>query len=188
MVKDIQARARKLFRDGYRVVIIGNRRHEEVQGIAGQVADALIVGSAADVDPAVFKAVPRAGVVVQSTFIRAEADRILRRIRRYVSDVRFENTICKPTSDRQRDARDQAARYDHVIVIGSPTSANTRNLMSIVSARNPRTSLISRPADVDALPLGRSRSFYVISGASTPMDIIDRTVARLRRRLERKSP
>jgi len=187
MVKDIQARARRLFREGYRVVIVGDRKHEEVRGIAGQVEDALIVGSAAEVDPAVFRTVRRAGVVVQSTFIRAEADRILRRIRRFVPDVRFENTICKPTSDRQRDARDQASRYDRVIVIGSPTSANTRNLMSIVGARNRRTTLVSRPEDVDAIPLGRSRSFYVLSGASTPMDVIDRTVARLRRRLERKS-
>jgi len=186
MVKDIQARARKLFREGYRVVIIGDRKHEEVRGIAGQVEDALIVGSPADVDPAVFKKVPRAGVVVQSTFIRAEAERILGKIRRFVPDVRFENTICKPTADRQRDARVQARRYDCVIVIGSPTSANTRNLMSIVGARNPRTSLVSRPEDVDALPFGPGRRFYVLSGASTPMDVIDRTVARLRRRLEKE--
>jgi 4-hydroxy-3-methylbut-2-en-1-yl diphosphate reductase len=186
MVKDIQARARKLFREGYRVVIIGDRKHEEVRGIAGQVEDALIVGSPADVDPAVFKKVPRAGIVVQSTFIRVEAERILGKIRRFVPDVRFENTICKPTADRQRDARVQARRYDCVIVIGSPTSANTRNLMSIVGARNPRTSLVSRPEDVDALPFGPSRRFYVLSGASTPMDVIDRTVARLRRRLEKE--
>jgi 4-hydroxy-3-methylbut-2-enyl diphosphate reductase len=187
MVKDIQARARKLYREGYRVVIIGDHKHEEVGGIAGQVGDALIVGSPADIDPAVFKKVPRAGVVVQSTFIRAEAERILRKIRRFVPDVRFENTICKPTSDRQRDARVQASRYDRVIVIGSPASANTRNLMSIVGARNPRTRLVSRPEDVDTLALGQGRRFYVLSGASTPMDVIDRTVARLRRRLEKES-
>jgi 4-hydroxy-3-methylbut-2-enyl diphosphate reductase len=173
MVKDIQARARRLSREGFRIVIIGDRKHEEVRGIAGQVENALIVGSPAEVDPAVFRHVRQAGVVVQSTFIRAEAERILRK-------------ICKPTSDRQRDARIQASRYDSVIVIGSPTSANTRNLMSIVGARNPRTILVSRPEDVDDLKLGPRREFYVLSGASTPMDVIDRTVARLRRRLERE--
>jgi 4-hydroxy-3-methylbut-2-enyl diphosphate reductase len=186
MVKDIQARARRLSREGFRIVIIGDRKHEEVRGIAGQVENALIVGSPAEVDPAVFRHVRQAGVVVQSTFIRAEAERILRKIRRFVPDIRFENTICKPTSDRQRDARIQASRYDSVIVIGSPTSANTRNLMSIVGARNPRTILVSRPEDVDDLKLGPRREFYVLSGASTPMDVIDRTVARLRRRLERE--
>lgn len=187
MVKDIQAKARKLHRQGFRVVIIGDRKHEEVQGIAGQVPDALIVGSPAEVDPGIFKSVDRAGIVVQSTFIRAEADRILRKIRGLVREVRFENTICKPTSDRQRDARIQAARYDAVIVIGSPTSANTRNLMSIAGARNRRTILVSRPEDVDNLTLGRSRTFYILSGASTPMDVIDRTVTRLRRRLDKET-
>jgi 4-hydroxy-3-methylbut-2-enyl diphosphate reductase len=183
MVKDIQARARRLHKNGFRVVIIGNRRHEEVRGIAGQVPDALILGSPAEVKPAMFKSVDRAGVVVQSTFIRAEAERILGKIRRLVPTVLFENTICKPTSDRQKDARDQADRHDAVVVIGSPTSANTRNLMSIAGARNPRTVLVSRPEDVDGLKWGRSRTLYVLSGASTPMDIIDRTVSRLRRRL-----
>jgi 4-hydroxy-3-methylbut-2-enyl diphosphate reductase len=186
MVKDIQAKARKLHKEGFQVVIIGDRKHEEVRGIAGQVPEALIVGSQAEVDSAVFKNVARAGIVVQSTFIRAEADRILRKIRRFVPNVRFENTICKPTYDRQKDARVQSARYDAVVVIGSPTSANTRNLMSIAGARNRRTILISRPEDIDNLKLGRSRAFYVLSGASTPMDVIDRTVARLRRRLAKE--
>ncbi|HNT31798.1 MAG TPA: 4-hydroxy-3-methylbut-2-enyl diphosphate reductase [Candidatus Aminicenantes bacterium] len=187
MVKDIQARARRLAGEGRRVIIIGDRRHEEVQGIAGQVENALILGTPEEAGRGFFQGVDRAGVVIQSTFIRAEADAILRKIRRFVPDVRFENTICKPTSDRQRDARIQAARYDGVIVIGSPASANTRNLMSIAGAGNRRTRLVSRPEDVDGLPLGQGRKFYVLSGASTPMDVIDRTVARLRRRLERET-
>ena len=187
MVKGIHAKTRKLARDGFRPVIIGDRRHEEVRGIAGQVDDALIIGSPGEADPAVLRRIPRAGVVVQSTFIRAEADRILRKLRRYIPEVRFENTICKPTSDRQRDAGVRASRYDCVIVIGSEKSANTRNLMSIVRARNPRTVLVVRPEDVDSLRLRSGKSVYVLSGASTPMDVIERTVARLRRRIRRKA-
>jgi (E)-4-hydroxy-3-methyl-but-2-enyl pyrophosphate reductase len=184
-VKDIHAKARKLSRDGRRLIVIGDRRHEEVRGIAGQVENALIVGAAAEAHPDIFKAVSRAGVVVQSTFIRTEAERILRKIRRYVPDIRYENTICRPTADRQRDARLRASRYECVIVIGSSTSANTRNLMSLVSDRNPNTILIHRPEDVDSIQLGACRSFYILSWASTPMDIIDRTVGRLRRNIER---
>jgi 4-hydroxy-3-methylbut-2-enyl diphosphate reductase len=187
MVKDIHAKARKLAKDGYRVVVIGDRNHEEVRGIACQVENAVIVGSAEDVDPVVFKSIPAAGVVVQSTFIRSRTEPILRKIRRHVPDVRFENTICKPTADRQRDARIRASRYGCVIVIGSSTSANTRNLMSILSARNANTILIHRPEDVDTIRLGTCRSIYVLSGASTPMDIIKKTVARLQRRIERSA-
>jgi 4-hydroxy-3-methylbut-2-enyl diphosphate reductase len=185
MVKDIHAKARKLAKDGNTVVVIGDRKHEEVRGIAGQVNNAVIVGSPADVDPVVFKGIPRAGVVVQSTFIRSRTEPILRKIRRLVPDVQFENTICKPTADRQRDARRRASRYACVIVIGSSTSANTRNLMSIVSAQNDKTILIHRPEDVDSIRLGSCRSIYVLSGASTPMDVIEQTVVRLRRKIER---
>jgi len=49
MVKDIHRRARDLENDGYRVVIIGDRGHEEVLGIAGQARDPLIVGRPEDV-------------------------------------------------------------------------------------------------------------------------------------------
>jgi 4-hydroxy-3-methylbut-2-enyl diphosphate reductase len=185
MVKDIHARAVALERRGYRVVIIGDRGHEEVLGIAGQVRDPLIVGRAEDAEPAVFKKIPRAGVVVQSTFIRENAERIVRKIRRFVPDVRFENTICKPTTDRQQDARAKAGRYACALVIGSKTSANTRNLLSIMSARNPNTRLITRPEDVDELDLGPEPSVYVVSGASTPQDVIDRTVRRLRARAKK---
>jgi 4-hydroxy-3-methylbut-2-enyl diphosphate reductase len=182
MVKDIHRRARDLERRGYRVVIIGDRGHEEVLGIAGHVHDALIVGRPEDVDPPVFKAIDKAGIVVQSTFIRENAERILKKIRRYVPEVRFENTICRPTTDRQRDARAKAGRYACALVIGSKTSANTRNLYSIMSARNPNTRLITRPEEVDALDLGPEPSVYVVSGASTPQDVIDRTLRRLRAR------
>jgi 4-hydroxy-3-methylbut-2-enyl diphosphate reductase len=187
MVKDIHRRARDLESEGYRIVIIGDRGHEEVLGIAGQVHNALIVGRPEDVDPAVFKAIPRAGIVVQSTFIRENAERIVRRIRRFVSDVRFENTICKPTTDRQQDAYAKAGRYACALVIGSKTSANTRNLFSIMSSRNPNTQLISRPEDVDELELGPSPSVYVVSGASTPQDIIDRIVRRLRAKAKKET-
>lgn len=59
--------------------------------------------------------------------------------------------------------------------------------MSILSARNANTILIHRPEDVDTIRLGTCRSIYVLSGASTPMDIIKKTVARLQRRIERSA-
>ncbi|MBM3293886.1 MAG: 4-hydroxy-3-methylbut-2-enyl diphosphate reductase [Candidatus Aminicenantes bacterium] len=186
MVKDIHRRARELEADGCRVAIIGDRGHEEVLGIAGQVHEPLIVGRPEDVDSSAFKAIPKVGVVVQSTFIRENAERIVRKIRRFVPDVRFENTICKPTTDRQLDARAKAGLYANPLVIGSNSSANTRNLLSIMQSKNPKTRLISRPEDVDEISFGRRPSVYVVSGASTPQDVIDRTVRRLRR-LSRQS-
>ncbi len=182
MVKIIHERIRAVEAEGRTPVVIGQVGHEEVRGIVGQVARALVVKSPDEVTPELFAGVARAGIVAQSTFIEAEALRIVERIRRLVPDVVFHDTICRPTKIRQREVEAHSPGADVVIIIGSRHSANTRHLFTIAQALNPRTHLIDRPESVDAIAVPTGATVFVASGASTPGELIVEVVRRLEAR------
>ena len=182
MVRIIHDRIREVEAQGRVPVVIGQVGHEEVRGIVGQVARALVVKSPDEVTPELFAGVLRAGVVAQSTFIEEEARRIVERVRALVPDVVFHDTICQPTKTRQREVERHTRKADCVIVIGSRHSANTRHLFNIARAINPRTHLIDRPESVEDIAIPADSTVFVASGASTPMELIVEVVRRLESR------
>ena len=182
MVTTIHRKIRAVEKAGRTPVIIGQKGHDEVRGIAGQVARALIVGTPREVTPGLVRGVRRAGVVVQSTFVREDAERILERLRALVPDVVFHDTICRPTKARQREVVENSRIAGSVIVIGSKRSANTLHLHRLARKANPRAFLIDDPVRVETLPLPPGGTVFVASGASTPMDLILDVVRRLKER------
>src|SRR5512139_2360582 len=112
MVKIIHERIRKVEAEGRTPVVIGQVGHEEVRGIVGQVARAIVVKTPDEAIPELFAGVVRAGIVAQSTFIEEEAQRIVERIRALVPDVVFHDTICLPTKTRQREVEAHTRKAD----------------------------------------------------------------------------
>jgi (E)-4-hydroxy-3-methyl-but-2-enyl pyrophosphate reductase len=185
MVKVIHRRAQKLEAEGFLPVIIGDPNHDEVKGIAGHVRRAEIVREPEDVTPERFAGVAKAGVVVQSTFIRADALAVLEAIRRIVPEVRFEDTICRPTTERQNEVQEEAGRYDCVLIVGSRTSANTRHLFELAGGKKASVYLVDDPSRIPEMKLAKCGSVFIASGASTPIEIIDRVVTLLEEREEK---
>jgi 4-hydroxy-3-methylbut-2-enyl diphosphate reductase len=161
-------------------VVIGHEGHEEVKGIVGQVSEAIVVGTPEEVTGNLFNKVTRAGIVVQSTFISEEARRIYQRIREFVPDADFHDTICRPTKIRQKEVEEHALTADDVIVIGSKGSANTMHLYRIARRKNPRTYLVDSPDAVDGLEIPAEAVVFIASGASTPEELIFDVVRRLK--------
>ncbi|MCX6559215.1 MAG: 4-hydroxy-3-methylbut-2-enyl diphosphate reductase [Candidatus Aminicenantes bacterium] len=182
MVRLIHEKARRLEADGFTVVIIGDPRHDEVRGIAGHVDRALVFRHPADVTAASLAGVGRAGIVVQSTFIREEARAVLEAVRALVPEVLFEDTICRPTSERQEEVRRMAARHDCVLIVGSRRSANTRHLYDLAGGEKACVHFVDDPEQVAELPIPSGASVFVASGASTPMSAVERVVELLERR------
>ena len=182
MVEVIHNRVREVERQGYVPVIIGQTGHEEVRGIAGQVGRAVIVRTPDEVTPELFRDIARAGVVVQSTFVREDALRVLGRIRDLVPEVVFYDTICQPTKSRQREVEKKSRPADTVIIIGSKRSANTLHLYRIAQKNTPCTYLLDRAEGVDAIEIPADATVFVASGASTPEELIFEVVRRLESR------
>ena len=182
MVRVIHREIKKLEDEGYFPIIIGKKGHDEARGIAGQVEKALIIGTPEEVRAGLFADINKVGVVVQSTFIRAKALAVLEELRSLGLEVKFVDTICRPTTERQEEVKSIAGKYDFILIIGSKTSANTQHLFSLASGKKSRVYLVDDPESVVNLPIRVDASVFIASGASTPRTLIERVISILSER------
>lgn len=178
-VKAVQQRAADLASAGYRVVIIGDRHHPEVQAIAGYAgAEAIIVNSESEA-----AAVPegeRIGVVMQTTHAAEACHGIVGALLNKAREVRVFNTLCDATSKRQKAALELAARVDVAIVVGGHNSANTSRLANLCRGLCQRTYHVETAAELERAWFEDAGIVGIAAGTSTPDWIIEEIVARLR--------
>ena len=179
MVKAIHKKIQRLEKEGYFPVIIGREGHDEVRGIAGQVERSLIAKSPDEITEDALAGIDKVGVVVQSTFIRAEALAVVDRLRELALEVKFEDTICRPTTERQEEVCRMADEYDCIVIVGSRTSANTRHLYKLASGHKACVYLVDHPDQVDELDIPQGSSVFITSGASTPMYLVEQVISHL---------
>ena len=169
-----------LARDGYHVVIVGQRDHVEVRGLTGDLDRFDVVLGEEDV--ATLEEHPRIGVAAQTTQSVEKVRRLVDLIRRRFpeSDVRFIDTVCKPTKERQSAAVDMARQAEVVIVVGGRSSNNTRELVQTCSRYCSRVHHVQTEADLQAEWFTAAAVVGLTAGTSTPDEVIDRVEARIR--------
>lgn len=169
-----------LARDGYHVVIIGQRDHVEVRGLTGDLDRFDVVLE--DDDVRALDEHPRIGVAAQTTQPLEKVRHLVALIRRRFpqSDVRFFDTVCKPTKERQSAAVEMARQADVVIVVGGQSSNNTRELVRTCLRYCDRVHHVQTDADVRAEWFDAAAVVGLTAGTSTPDEIIERVEARIR--------
>jgi 4-hydroxy-3-methylbut-2-enyl diphosphate reductase len=169
-----------LVRDGYHPVIVGQRDHVEVRGMTEDLDHVDVVLDAADVEA--LPPYPRIGVAAQTTQPIDKVRHLVALIRRQfpASDVRFIDTVCKPTKQRQTAALDLARRCDVVIVVGGAHSNNTRELVSTCRRACSRVYHVQMELDLCADWFHGADTVGITAGTSTPDDVIDRIEQRIR--------
>jgi 4-hydroxy-3-methylbut-2-enyl diphosphate reductase len=169
-----------LVRDGYHVVIIGRRDHVEVRGLTGDLDNFDVVLDEAGVQA--LEEHPRIGVAAQTTQSIERVRELVASIRKRFprSDVRFVDTVCKPTKERQHAAVDLARASDVVIVIGGAASNNTRELAKTVRRYCSRVHHVETEADLGPAWFDGAHTVGITAGTSTPDDVIDCVERRIR--------
>jgi 4-hydroxy-3-methylbut-2-enyl diphosphate reductase len=169
-----------LARDGYHVVIVGQRDHVEVRGLTGDLDGFDVVLDDADV--LALEVHPRIGIASQTTQPIARVRHLAALIRQRFpnSDVRVLDTVCKPTKDRQSSAIDMARQADVVIVVGGQSSNNTRELVRTCARYCGRVHQVQTDADLRDEWLAGADIVGLTAGTSTPDDVIDRVEMRIR--------
>ncbi len=171
-----------LARDGWHPVIIGKRDHVEVRGLTEDLAECDIVLTEADV--AALRERPRFGIASQTTqpIERVRLLVALIRARFPQSEVRFVDTVCQPTKQRQTAAEELARQCDVVIVIGGTHSNNTRELVATCLRHCPHVHHVQGPADVRAEWFTGAEKVGLTAGTSTPdgtIEAIAQSIARI---------
>jgi 4-hydroxy-3-methylbut-2-enyl diphosphate reductase len=169
-----------LSRDGYHVVIVGKRDHVEVRGLTGDLDSFDVVLE--DEDVLALEEHPRIGVAAQTTQAVEKVRHVVESIRRRFprSEVRFIDTVCKPTKDRQSAAIALARQSDVVIVAGGRSSNNTRELVRTCARHCSRVYHVETDADVRPEWFDSATVVGLTAGTSTPDEVIDEVEARIR--------
>jgi 4-hydroxy-3-methylbut-2-en-1-yl diphosphate reductase len=169
-----------LVRDGYHVVIIGQRDHVEVRGLTGDLDDFDVVLDEDGVQA--LEEHPRIGVAAQTTQSIEKVRQLVASIRRRFprADICFLDTVCKPTKERQDAAVELARASDVVIVVGGQTSNNTRELVETCRRDCARVHHVETEADLRPVWFREARTVGITAGTSTPDAVIDRVEERIR--------
>jgi 4-hydroxy-3-methylbut-2-enyl diphosphate reductase len=168
MVKEIHRIVKKAESHGRRIIIIGDKHHDEVHGITGQLKRKAIIIDNPDRIPAIPKNIRAVTVVVQSTQNLSKASAVVEKLKGMIDDLEFCNTICKPTKIKQEEIKHLPLANDCVIVIGSKKSANTKRLFEISKSLNPRTYWVQSQKNLKKSWFKGMSSVGVTAGASTP--------------------
>jgi 4-hydroxy-3-methylbut-2-enyl diphosphate reductase len=169
MVKEIHKIAKISKKEGCEVIIIGDKKHDEVRGIMGQLQDkAVVIDSIKKIPLTKLKKVKKACVVVQSTQNMDKTIPIVDILKKHINDMKFFNTICRPTRVKQKEIKAMPLKNDVIIIIGSRTSANTKRLYQIAKSLNKRSYWIQSRDEIKKSWFSHTQSVGIMAGASTP--------------------
>ena len=176
-------RAAKAFSTkGLPVVILGDPRHVETQGIAGECADAR-VWKPGDGYPGTPR---RIGVVSQTTMNADEVAAAVGALRR-THDVEAMAEVCHATKERQdavkafcRKGSGDGSRELGVLVLGSRSSSNSKRLAEVAEQHGAKAFLAGSLDELRSIDFGGVRTLGVTSGASTPERFFMEAVRELR--------
>lgn len=158
----------KLVSEGYHPVLIGKRDHVEVRGITEDLEDFDVVLTEAQVFE--LQERPRFGIAAQTTQPIERVRHLVGLIRwRFPeSEVRFVDTVCQPTKQRQNSALELAQQSDVVVVIGGAHSNNTRELVQTCGRYCARVYHVQRAEDLRPEWFDGAQTVGLTAGTSTP--------------------
>ncbi|MDD5005504.1 MAG: 4-hydroxy-3-methylbut-2-enyl diphosphate reductase [Candidatus Omnitrophica bacterium] len=169
MVKEIHKIVVEMERQGRKIIIIGDNKHQEVSGIIGQLNHkAIVIDSIKHIPFKKIKIIKKAAVVVQSTQNLERTLLIVDILKQYIRDLKFFNTICRPTRTKQQEIKVMPLENDLMIIIGSKTSANTKRLYEICKSFNRRTYWVRSKDNVEPKWFRNVKTVGITAGASTP--------------------
>jgi len=177
IVKHSQKYAKKLYDEGYQVVVIGERHHPEVIGLLGYTNETAIV-----IDPDVTEVqIPpgkKLGVIPQTTLEVKDFLRVVGLLIEKAREVRVFNNVCNAVTDIQEATKELSQEVDMVLVIGGKNSANTSRLAVICRALGKSAHHIETPKEIQKDWFYGMKRVGVTAGTSTPDWIIQAVMER----------
>lgn len=159
--------------DSRHIIIVGSKKHPEVQGITGWcLNNYTVIETKEEAESFDLPLTANICIVAQTTINYNNFQDIVEIISKKGYDIIVINTICNATKERQTEAKELAKASDAMIVIGDMHSSNTQKLYDISKAECENTYYIQTLKDLDLDRLKSFRSVGITAGASTPNNII----------------
>lgn len=185
LVTKVHLEAIRFAREGYTILLIGHKGHDEVAGTMGEALESiLLVQSVADADAVELPPEAKVAYLTQTTLSVDDANRIIERLtERFPKLVgpRKED-ICYATQNRQEAVRRLSEGADLALVLGSQNSSNSQRLREIASEQDIEAHLIDGASDIDPRWFNGVETVLVTAGASAPESVVDECISYLKDR------
>jgi 4-hydroxy-3-methylbut-2-enyl diphosphate reductase len=181
LVTKVHSEAVRYARQGYQILLVGHRNHQEVIGTMGEAPDATqVVESPADIPNLVIKDPAKLVYLTQTTLSTDDAGVIIDALKNAFPMIKEPpgSDICYATTNRQAAVRQIAPECDAVLVVGSRNSSNSVRLTEISQNVGTAAYLLDDASELqdawfkDLPGAGRDATVMVTAGASAPEDLV----------------
>jgi len=183
LVTKVHLEAVKFAREGYTIVLIGHKDHDEVIGTLGEAPErTFLVSTVADVDRLTVPDPKRVAYLTQTTLSLDETRDIVIRLKERFPLIQGPpaQDICYATENRQMAVKAVANFCDLLLVVGSQNSSNSKRLVEVGENTGVRSFLVNDWGDVNHSWLEDVRNVSVTAGASAPEHLVDQLIASLK--------
>ena len=161
--------------EGAILLVAGDAKHPEVQGIVGHTTGKVeVFANLAELEKLLPELTQQKSIfaVAQTTFNVQSWETCKEFLKNQCTNAKIFDTICNATWARQQEAEDLSQKCDHMVVIGGHHSSNTQKLLQ-VAARHTKAINVETADELDKDWLNGARIVGVTAGASTPSSIIE---------------
>src|SRR5271169_3773756 len=183
LVTKVHLEAVRFARDGYSIVLIGHKDHDEVIGTLGEVPErSYLVETLDDVENLELPDPTRVRYLTQTTLSLDETREIIARLKQRFPHIQGPpaQDICYATENRQMAVKGVSEHCDLLLVVGSQNSSNSKRLVEVGDNFGVRSYLVNDRGDVDPSWLEGVRNVAVTAGASAPEHLVQELVGFLR--------
>ena len=183
LVSKVHIEGRRYASRGYDIILIGHENHPEVEGTVGQIpGPVLLVSDVADVDALHVRDPEKVAYITQTTLSVDDTRDVITALRRRFPKIVGPDVkdICYATQNRQAAVRELAAVVDLVLVVGAQNSSNSNRLCEVSNDSGVPSYLVEDPSMLDPAWLQGKKSVGITAGASTPEELVQELIAKLR--------
>jgi len=182
LVTKVHIEAIKFAKQGYSLVLVGHRDHEEVQGTQGEAPDVTqVVSTVEEVAALVVPDPNKVAYLTQTTLSLDEARYMIEALRKKFPNIAGPHAqdICYATENRQTAVKNVAHGADLVLVVGSRNSSNSNRLVEVSHNIGTHSYLIDKAEDIKPEWLEGVNTVAITAGASAPEILVQEVVAYL---------
>lgn len=184
LVTKVHIEVLRFAKEGYRIIFIGHRSHDEAVGTVGEAPEAItVVESVQEVQQLPFPPGSKLAYVTQTTLSVSDAQQIIDALKARYPHIKSapKEDICYATTNRQAAVSALSPEVDLVLVIGSKNSSNSRRLVETAELAGKRGHLIDDQSELRLEWFDGVGAVLVTAGASAPEHLVNALIERLQR-------
>ncbi|SEJ13704.1 4-hydroxy-3-methylbut-2-enyl diphosphate reductase [Cyclobacterium xiamenense] len=179
VVLKLQNRIKNSYDKDETIYIYGKHGHAEVIGLLGQTRNkAVVFQDISELDiPSLPKNITLYSQTTKSTDKFYEINEILKA---NGITINTNDTICRQVSNRDKELREFASKFDHIVFVSGTKSSNGKVLFNVCKEKNAQTYFVSSPEEVEQSWFTDGQSVGICGATSTPMWLMEKVRDRIR--------